>query len=55
MLFLDMLMILSKSGERRDRVVAGAWMIAVAPAMAVATPLFFLAYGVTLIVRRKPL
>lgn len=51
----DRLTTLAESEKRRDRMVAGAWMVAVAPAMVVVAPLFFLAHGVRLLFRRKPL
>jgi len=51
----DRIMTLAESTKRSDRMIAGAWLIAIAPALAVIAPLFCLAYGFILIFGRKPL
>lgn len=51
----DRIMTLAESTKRSDRMIAGAWLIAIAPALAIFAPLFCLAYGFILIFGRKPL
>lgn len=51
----DRIMTLAESTKRSDRMIAGAWLIAIAPATPLLAPLFCLAYGFRLIFGRKPL